>query len=211
MTTVVQKNQPPSSSEQELLSRIKNGDREAAAMFLELQERLIRHRYRWKLRRRGTRIGDTDDLISTVRRRFDRIVLNQAVQATGVGRLFALLDGIARRAAVEMARKSFRRNKHEAAAGADRPHYQPEPHDPPRFGLNPAAMETLDDLSKQVIRLRVTGMSYESIGTVCGITPATARQRWSRGIAHIRRAETPQTQPHADPLHVSAPAESETP
>lgn len=187
MTAATQKNvKVDPASEQELLARIKRGDREAAAEFLKIQERLIRHRYRWKLRRRGANVGETDDLISTVRRRFDRIVHSQGVQATGVGRLFALVDGIARRAALEMARKAARRRRHEAAAPTTENPYQTREVSP---AMGRKAIESLDELSKSVIRLRVTGMSYESIGTACGITPDAARQRWSRGIAQIRRAE----------------------
>ena len=59
----------------DLLARIRAGDRDAAAAFLDRYGPLVRRRVRGKLGQQMRRVFDSQDLWSTLARRFDRFGL----------------------------------------------------------------------------------------------------------------------------------------
>lgn len=173
--------------EEELLQRIRSGDREAAAAFLALHRPLLAHRLRWRVRRADYRLTETDDLVSTVARRFDRYVAEHGVQASRIARLMALLHTIADAAANEAIRRArrVRLREREAALPVDgtadtRPDDRPE-------AAEWARLESLDPLSRDVVALRMRGLDNADIARALDLPDAQVRKRFSRAMHRLRK------------------------
>ena len=164
---------------------VANGDREAAAEFVRRNEGLIRARHRWRLRRQPERLADTDDLLSTVTRRVDRVVATGRLLATGPGRLFEFVNRVAERASLEIVRRSRRSyRKHlQADAPAGRTS-QVELEHSARSLFESAGLSERDQL---IVRLRMNGTSHRQIASHVGITEGLARERYRLAVRKLSR------------------------
>jgi RNA polymerase sigma factor (sigma-70 family) len=86
---------PLQPNDDELLGRIRGGDRGAVAEFIRGHEPLIRRRFRHKLGAALRRVVDSEDLVSTLSRRLDAYVAMGRLTATTQEQLWALVLKIA--------------------------------------------------------------------------------------------------------------------
>jgi len=174
-------------TDEQLVTRVAAGDREAAAEFLRRNRRLIAARYRWKLRQQPSRLADTDDFLSTLARRFDRFVAERTVLASGVGRLLSLVDRIAQRASSELVRRA--RRVHERESAGARSEAVAPPDRVEQFELRTLVDGgVLDESAGELVRLRLSGLSHEQVARHLGISAPAARQRWGRALRQLRHA-----------------------
>lgn len=87
-----------------LLTRMRDGDRDAAAAFLVNYGDLIRRRIRGKLGASVRRMFDSMDILSTIGRRFDRYVRDGKLQDVDEPQLWAILFRMAEVAVIDKAR-----------------------------------------------------------------------------------------------------------
>lgn len=181
---------PRPPAEEDLLERIRSGDREAAAAFLDLHRPLLAHRLRWRVRRGDYRLSETDDLVSTVARRFDRYVAEHGVQASRIARLMTLLHTIADAAANEALRRARRvrlRERQAALRGVS------IAQTPPCHGAEPSEWSRLDDLdplSRDVVTLRMRGLDNADIARALDLPDTQVRKRFSRAMDRLRQRAT---------------------
>lgn len=88
----------------ELLARMRQGDREAAATFITRYDTRLRRRIRGKLDPAMRRLFDSQEILSTVRRRLDQYVRNCQLQAVHENQLWALIFKIADHALIDKVR-----------------------------------------------------------------------------------------------------------
>jgi DNA-directed RNA polymerase specialized sigma24 family protein len=79
-----------------LLSRLRGGDRVALAKFILSQGKLIRARYRRQIRADARRLFDSEDLVSDVLAKLDRLVQDGALRAESASEFWSLIDVISR-------------------------------------------------------------------------------------------------------------------
>ncbi|MGD9791620.1 MAG: RNA polymerase sigma factor [Phycisphaerales bacterium] len=78
----------------QLLGRMRNGDRVAAAEFVHRFEPMIRRRIRSRLNSSMRRLFDSSEIFSTVCRRLDEYVMKRSIEAEGVPQLLSLMQTI---------------------------------------------------------------------------------------------------------------------
>lgn len=96
-----------------LLKRMRDGDREAAALFVTRYEDRIRRRIRGKLNPSMRRLFDSQDIFSTVGRRLDQYVRAGKLEAQSENQLWALIFRMATNAVIDKSRMFRRLQKAE--------------------------------------------------------------------------------------------------
>lgn len=91
-------------SVESLLRRMRNGDREAAALFITRYEDRIRRRIRGKLNPSMRRVFDSQDIFSTVSRRLDQYVRTGKLVAQNENHLWSLIFRMATNAVIDKSR-----------------------------------------------------------------------------------------------------------
>ncbi|MBY0113247.1 MAG: hypothetical protein K2Y21_10520 [Phycisphaerales bacterium] len=171
------------------LVRIRGGDRDAAALFITSNAAIIRRRYRSQLRGDARRICDSQDLVSTILRRLDRIVLRHKLKAITEAQLWALVYSIGDHACADKGR-SARRARRIRADLDRRAHWVTEPGDRTRHDMHSVLRVVhaagLDSIDKQILLLALRGIAHKTIAMDLGMTPAAVRKRWQRMVAALR-------------------------
>lgn len=187
--------QPSSQAEiqqriHDLLVRMRDGDRDAAATFLkEYGPRFLR-RVRDKIGRRMRNLYDSADLMSTLGRRFDEFVRLRQISAADPRELWRLLDVMIDHAVIEKARKadSVRRldesrGTSEYAAASPR---EAEQMDEQRRQLERVWESLPREVDREIMLLRLHGLTHETIALTVGLEPANVRYRWSAIAERIK-------------------------
>ena len=174
-------------SPEALLVRMRAGDRAAAARFMALYGSLIRSRVRDKLSVGLRRVMDSEDVLSTVARRLDGMVLEGRLRAETEPELWSLVQTVARNALSESLRSTrgdrVVMGRAERASAADTPPLQGSS-DRSIIG---AAMDALpDETDKRVLTMWLRGASHAHIARALGSTPAAIRMRWRRLLRSLR-------------------------
>lgn len=180
------------------VARIREGDREAAAAFVTSNAGLIRRRYRQKLSRHARRLCDSQDLLATILRRFDRLVRDKSITASNMGELWSLIFTIGDNAMIDKARIVQKLQRVEGPdsmiayelrcrlARADRA----AAHQGRDQGLETELDELLqsipDSMNRQILTMWLMGHSHEFIADDLGVSAAMIRQRWHRLREQLR-------------------------
>jgi DNA-directed RNA polymerase specialized sigma24 family protein len=182
-----------SESAEALLVRMRAGDRSAAARFMELYGVLIRLRVRDKLSVGLRRVMDSEDVLSTVARRLDGMVLEGRLRAQTAPELWSLVQTVAFNAVSESHRESRaepeldadgRVEEHEAVLEAVEAPTSPEAES---SGLLVEAMDRLgDEADQRVLSMWLRGSNHTHIARSMGLEPSTVRMRWSRLVRVLR-------------------------
>jgi RNA polymerase sigma factor (sigma-70 family) len=169
-----------------VLLRIQDGDRDAAAQFISSNAPLIRRRFRHKLGRAMRRVFDSQELISTVSRRLDRLVKQGMVRAVNERQLWSLVFDIAEHAVIDKSRTLKRLEKVEAQ---DSPFAEilrtcllkdqdAQPTETVELG---DLFESLPDpVDREILAMWLNGTSHLVVGQLLDIPHATVRKRWER-------------------------------
>lgn len=177
----------------DLLTQIRGGDRGAAAAFLVEHEGLIRRRYRQRLGRAVRRLVDSQDLMSTIARRFDRFVSQGDVAAVSEAQLWALIFRIGDNALAGKARVMARLERVEGPDSEVANQWRirlsrSERQHPDGWAEELDAMlQSLDDpTDRQILSLWLAGEEHAAIALELHSTPAAIRKRWERIKAKLR-------------------------
>ena len=169
------------------IDRIRTGDRGAAAAFLTENQAMIRRRYRHKLGRAMRRLCDSQELVSTIARRFDRLVYDKAVRAESERQLWALIFAIGDNALADKGRIVQRLEQVEGPdsdiarewrirlARAER-----NRSDGMEGELDDMLRRLDDPMDRQVLTLWLMGFEHPAIAQEFGIEAVTVRKRWER-------------------------------
>ena len=166
-----------------LLGRLRDGDRDAGADLLESYGARIRQRVRRRLSPRARRLFDSQEVLSTVARRLDRMIDERRVRAESPEELWGLLFRITDRSIVDKGR-AFRRLRR--AEGDDAPvaalmaRRLAEPSETEGSGERLASIfesiESAED--RELLALWLRGLSHGAIASVLGLPEGTVRRRW---------------------------------
>lgn len=177
-----------------MLARVRAGDREAAAEVMQRYGPILRRRFRHKLGRSLRRLFDSQELSSTVARRFDQFVRSGKVRAETPGQLVALIEQIANNA---LARKiRVMENLQRVECGDDSTLASAllqRLREADRAGPEEAELE-IDRIlralespeEREMLSLWLGGSSHGVIATHLDISPAAARKRWERLRRRLR-------------------------
>lgn len=174
-----------------LVLRVRAGDRDAAAEFVRRFWPRVRRRVRRRLGSKMRRLYDSDDIMATVCRRFDRLVDRQGVRAGSEVELESLVRRIVGFAVADKSREFDRLTRVERRDSQYRRMFWSSRHpDPAEMRLRIerlcAVLEDEDD--QLTLRMRLRGERFESIAAVLGVDVQTTRQRWRQIKEHLRRA-----------------------
>lgn len=176
-------------SAEELLGRMRGGDRAACGDFMLHYGDLIRLRIRDKLGVQLRRVLDSEDVLATVTRRLDRIVCNEQLKAQTDRQLWSLVMQIAKNVVSENVRTRKREQsvnddaemiEQLAAAAADTPSIDSR-------SATRWAFQIIDNkIDRLIIQRRIAGESHEKIAALVGLTPSAVRMRWSRVLRTLQ-------------------------
>lgn len=175
------------------LSQIRTGDRDAAAHFLTQNQAMIRRRYRQKLGRAMRRLCDSQELVSTIARRLDKMVSDKAVTAESERQLWALIFTIGDHALADKSRIISRLERVEGPdsdiarewrlrfARAERTR-----EDGMEAELDAMLGQLDDSEDRQILTMWLMGIEHPVIAAELSIEPAAVRKRWERIRTRLR-------------------------
>lgn len=165
-----------------LVSRMKAGDREAVGDFVREYGDLVRRRVRGKLGTAVRRLFDSEDLLSTISRRLDRVVAQGQLGASSVDQFMALVHRITEHAVIDKVRISQRCKRAEEP---DSPVAQllserltAESTD---FEIELERVFALagDDLNQRILYFWINEVPSSEVGRLLNVPEGTVRWRWS--------------------------------
>ncbi|MCA9285508.1 MAG: sigma-70 family RNA polymerase sigma factor [Phycisphaerales bacterium] len=185
---------PPSSAEDqevaELLARMRQGDREAASTFVMKYGDRIRRRMRMKLSPSMRRLFDSAEILSTVARRLDLVVMEGRLGAESQAQLWSFIRRISENALIDKGRLFTRLKKLEGedgefAQGMLRRLNRAEEreNDGALIEVDEAlrALESPED--RQILAMWLADVPHTQIAEQLNISHAATRKRW-QSIRH---------------------------
>lgn len=177
---------PAQAQDDELLARIRAGDRVAAAQFLAANEPLIRRRFRHKLGAAVRRLVDSEELLSTLRRRLDAYVATGRLEAATLAELWSLVFRIGEHSVADKLRVLKRLREAEREDGpvalALQQRLDNGYESGPAFeqGVERVLEQLASDVDREIVRLWMCGLELQAIARELGLTPDATRKRWQR-------------------------------
>lgn len=171
----------------ELLERMRGGDRDAAGEFITRYGPQIRRRIRGKLNQSMRRLFDSQEILSTVSRRLDLYILQGKLDVDAIEQLWKLVFRIADHALIEKARLYRRLQSVEGSDSAIAHALLWRLRDAELSETEGAEIEidaTLrlleNTMDRQILSMWLTGMSHAAIGRELGRSTEFVRKRWQR-------------------------------
>lgn len=168
----------------DLLTRMKAGDRQAAAQFMDRFGSRIRRRVRGRLRPAMRRLFDSQEIISTLSRRLDAFVAGGRLAACSENQLWALIFRMAENAVIDKARVFRSLQSVENGDGFAallvwrlREAEQREP-EGPETELNRAFAALEDRTDREILSLWLHDTPHYVTANILGLSPAAVRKRW---------------------------------
>jgi RNA polymerase sigma factor (sigma-70 family) len=170
-----------------LLDRMREGDREAAAIFVTRYHRQIRRRIRGKLNPAMRRLFDSQDIVSTVGRRLDQYVSAGNVTAGSERQLWMLVYRMAINAVIDKSRMYRRLQQVEGpdsvvAQALYRQLREAERRSEVDFDIKlEQALEMFSDETDREILLQwLSGFRLNEIARSIDMAPTGVRKRWQK-------------------------------
>lgn len=170
-----------------LLTRMRSGDREAAATFIMTYGTRIRRRIRGKLGPSMRRLFDSQEILSTLGRRLDLYVRDRKLEASEEGQLWSLVFRMAENAMVDKARV-YRRL--QSVEGSDSPfardllgrlqRAEASKADGAEAMIELAVGSLPDETDQQILTLWLNGTRHSEIAVHLEMSAAAVRKRWER-------------------------------
>src|SRR4051812_10513421 len=175
---------PLQTADEELLGRIRAGDRSAVAEFIRGHEPLIRRRFRHKLGAVLRRGVGSEDLVSTLSRRLDAYMAMGRLSATTQDQLWALVLRVAERSIMDKLR-DLQRSPGPGPVGATEVVVSRERLEElaleARTGWNPEEiMQLIPVQDREIARGWLKGLDSKVIGDQVGMSADAVRQKWLR-------------------------------
>ncbi|MBL4810668.1 MAG: hypothetical protein JKY43_11495 [Phycisphaerales bacterium] len=163
--------------------------RNYAADLVEQQRSSLMTRIHAVLGDDARRMSGTDDILSTVWRRIDRVIMRGRLRAETDEQIFAFVHAVIERTILEKARSSRRLTRRERIAQQIRNHQEtPSEHsaaysaeDVQRLGQ----MITCP-IDREIVLLRGRDLSFIVIAEMMQMEPSAVRMRWSRIRQRVR-------------------------
>lgn len=175
-------------SVENLLERVRAGDREALQIFIDRCEPRIRRRIRWKLRAMTRSVLDSDDALQEVRLRADRALSGGNLECRDVAEVLAWLrvvgDNLVLNANRSAGRAASRDEtmSHQLPAGASRADSSPD-HRMAVQGLFNRSSQREQDLLEVIGR----DTSHRAAARLQGLSPRALKRRLTRLLSRLRR------------------------
>ncbi|MCZ6835323.1 MAG: ECF-type sigma factor [Planctomycetota bacterium] len=170
-----------------LLQRMRDGDREAAALFITGYDNRIRRRIRGKLNPAMRRLFDSQDILSTVGRRLDQYVSAGSLEANNERQLWALVFRMALNAVIDKSRMYRRLQR---AEGPDSlvaqeilrrlRHADQNLHGGFEIELELALDLFSDDIDREILFQWLNGFRLNEIARSIDMAPTGVRKRWQK-------------------------------
>jgi len=178
----------------ELLARMRDGDRDAAAEFITRYGSRVRRRIRGKLGASMRRLFDSQEILSTVSRQLDLYVRDKRLQAVEEDQLWSFIFTMANNAMLHKGRV-FRRL--QAVEGSDsrfaqellarlEQAEQSNGAQAAELELDRALTTLTDATDREILSLWLQGESHANIAQTIGFDAATVRKRWQRLKTQLR-------------------------
>lgn len=186
----------------EMIRRMRAGDREAAAAFVMRYSSRLRRRINGKLNPSMRRVFDSQDILSTVGRRLDSFVQSGRMDAASAGQLWSLMHTIAHNALVEKSRQFRRlRRLEDADSGFARELTDRQRQSERRASAAPPievekAISLFDDkIDKQILSLWLSDTRQCDIAQRIDLPPTAVRKRWQKITSRLRERFAPELSP----------------
>ncbi len=177
----------------ELLTRARAGDREAAADFINRFGSRIRRRVRGQIAPAMRRLFDSQDILSTVGRRLDVWISSHRLEACTAEQLWALVFRIADHALIDKGRVFRALQAHE---GEDSPlalsilsrlkQAEREQPDGAVLAIDRAMVALEDATDRDILALWLMGNQHKHIAESVGLPAPTVRKRWEKIRGRLR-------------------------
>lgn len=183
---------------EDLVVRMRSGDREAVGLFVEAYGPFVRRRVRGKLGPSMRRLFDSQEILSTLSRRLDRYVRSGRLQASTEPQLWALVFKMVDAALIDKVR-IIRRLRHAEGEDSefartwlsriDRAARSTSPDgDGVELEIDAALRLLPNAVDRQILSLWLMGNSHRVIGGYLGISADATRQRWQAIRERLRTA-----------------------
>jgi DNA-binding NarL/FixJ family response regulator len=163
----------------DLIKRVRAGDREALALFVQRHESEIRARFRQHFELGAARLFDSSDFFATVLRRSDALAAEQRADAD----LEHALRRIMTQAIEEYAR--FQAEDEAVRRASSRMDAREAPSTTPG-DEDQSWLGALDETDRHIVRLRAGGLPHKTIADLLGMSAAAVRMRWHRTTVALR-------------------------
>lgn len=172
---------------EDLISRMRCGDRAAAAEFVTRFGSRIRRRIRGKLGPTMRRLFDSQEIMSTLGRRLDLYVLSGKLEAASEPQIWALLFKMADHALLDKGRVLRRLAKTEGEDGdfaqtvlnqlrtAERHHASGV-----ELTIDAALRSLENSTDRQILSMWLHGTPHSVTAETVGLAPAAVRKRWEK-------------------------------
>jgi len=181
-----------------LLARMQSGDRKAASDFFTAFGPQIRRRVSGKLGPHVRRIFDSQEILSTVSRRLDRMIFSGDLRAVEVPQFWALVFSMVDIAVLDKVRVFSRLRAAESGEralttshAAHPTHQLRAPTYQPVLELEEAFDCLGSDVDREVLALWLEGTPQLRIAHIVRMTPAALRQRWRSIRLRLHSALSP--------------------
>jgi DNA-directed RNA polymerase specialized sigma24 family protein len=171
----------------ELLARIRAGERAAAAEFVRRHERQLRRRYRHKVGTSMRRLLDSDDIVATLSRRLDAYIASGKLHQVTLEQLWSLVSRIVNHALADQGRLARRLRNVEiedrwlATAVAARLDGSGDD-----LNLEELIGSLQSPVDREIVVLWLGGNKLKDIAEELGLTESGVRKRWERTRAELR-------------------------
>ncbi len=177
-------------SAEDLLLRMRSGDRDAVGEFMHCFGAMVRLRYRRRLSSNTRRLCDSLDIMSTLTRRLDRVVARRALQADSPAQLWALVFRIADGAladGVRVAARSAASGQEDGVVSTLGAKLSPAADAVERNELlDRLGSLLLDPTDERILQLWVRGSSHTEIADQLMMSGEVVRKRWQRLREQLR-------------------------
>lgn len=172
-----------------LLERMRQGDREATAEFMQRYAPLLRRRIRWKLGAGTRRIFDSEEILATLGRRLDQQIHRGAIEVRSEGEFWALVRTMIERTIIDKARVTSRMRAAELEASRHRDSFPADDESNRLVGdeIDQAIEMVGDDDDRRLLELWMRGVSHAESAASLNLSHAAVRKRWQRLMARLRR------------------------
>lgn len=179
-----------------LLSRMRTGDRLAAAEFINRFGPRIRRRIKGKLGVSMRRLFDSAEIMSTLGRRLDEFVRSGQIRASSEAELWGLVFRIADNALVEKARVfqsvELREGEDSPIAHAVLDRLRKAELNGERIEIDQALRALATDLDREILSLWLMGKHAGQIAECVGLSPEVVRKRWQKILKRLRETCDPE-------------------
>lgn len=171
----------------DLVARLQDGDRDAAAELVRRHGALIRRRIRRSLPPRVRRMFDSQDILSTLYRRIDRLASEQMIRAQTPDEALGLLVRIAQNAVIDKARTVRRIDRIESlvahldvSAAPPKKDCETRREKVSEAIISEAFHILPDPDDRAILSLWLQGVDQTVIADTLGWKPSRVWWRWSR-------------------------------